>query len=225
MLPGFKWIRNLGVMTPVLGNRRSAGASVAHYPMARSRAIGLSVSLGCRCSKCWLNFHHWSSHRLTSSRSNQTGSNDFEISAASSISPVLSFIYTGIRDHRFRRIAEFLMADSSSIFAAPTAPPSSAKHRQSVSLTADPQMKRCPREMLCWMRVALAILMLGSACCVSEAQGTWSTAQLSVARSWLAATSVGHVAIFAGGYPHGNSHFSLRVEGLLLNFVCVLEFC
>ncbi len=29
--------------------------------------------------------------------------------------------------------------------------------------------------------------------------GTWSTAQLSVARMYLAATSVGNVAIFAGG--------------------------
>jgi len=31
------------------------------------------------------------------------------------------------------------------------------------------------------------------------ASGTWSTAQLSVARWYLAATSVGNVAIFAGG--------------------------
>ena len=31
------------------------------------------------------------------------------------------------------------------------------------------------------------------------ASGTWSTAQLSVARLILAATSVGNVAIFAGG--------------------------
>ncbi len=30
--------------------------------------------------------------------------------------------------------------------------------------------------------------------------GAWSTAQLSVARGYLAATSVGNVAIFAGGY-------------------------
>jgi hypothetical protein len=34
--------------------------------------------------------------------------------------------------------------------------------------------------------------------------GTWSTAQLSVARERLAATSVGNVAIFAGGY--GGNH-------------------
>ncbi len=30
--------------------------------------------------------------------------------------------------------------------------------------------------------------------------GTWSTAQLSVARQGLAAASVGNVAVFAGGY-------------------------
>ncbi len=33
----------------------------------------------------------------------------------------------------------------------------------------------------------------------NSASGTWSTAQLSVARYDLAATSVGNVAIFAGG--------------------------
>ena len=33
----------------------------------------------------------------------------------------------------------------------------------------------------------------------NSASGTWSTAQLSVARYGLAATSVGNVAIFAGG--------------------------
>ena len=34
----------------------------------------------------------------------------------------------------------------------------------------------------------------------NSASGTWSTAQLSVARYTLAATSVGNVAIFAGGW-------------------------
>jgi hypothetical protein len=33
----------------------------------------------------------------------------------------------------------------------------------------------------------------------NSASGTWSTAQLSVARTGLTATSVGNVAIFAGG--------------------------
>jgi hypothetical protein len=40
----------------------------------------------------------------------------------------------------------------------------------------------------------------------NSALGTWSTAQLSVARNSLAATSVGNVAIFAGGYT-GNCSF------------------
>ena len=40
----------------------------------------------------------------------------------------------------------------------------------------------------------------------NSASGTWSTAQLSVARWYLAATSVGNVAIFAGGYG-GNCSF------------------
>ena len=34
----------------------------------------------------------------------------------------------------------------------------------------------------------------------NSATGAWSTAQLSVARRFLAATSVGNVAIFAGGH-------------------------
>ncbi len=34
----------------------------------------------------------------------------------------------------------------------------------------------------------------------NSATGAWSTAQLSVGRSRLAAASVGNVAIFAGGY-------------------------
>ena len=33
----------------------------------------------------------------------------------------------------------------------------------------------------------------------NSASGTWSTAQLSVTRYFFAATSVGNVAIFAGG--------------------------
>ena len=46
------------------------------------------------------------------------------------------------------------------------------------------------------------------------ASGTWSTAQLSVARWFLAATSVGNVAIFAGGDV--DYCFTLFVEGLLV---------
>ena len=40
----------------------------------------------------------------------------------------------------------------------------------------------------------------------NSASGTWSTAQLSVARNYLAATSVGNVALFGGG-DTGNCSF------------------
>jgi hypothetical protein len=49
----------------------------------------------------------------------------------------------------------------------------------------------------------------------NSASGTWSTAQLSVARGYLAATSVGNVAIFAGG-AGGNCSLTLFVDGLLV---------
>ena len=54
----------------------------------------------------------------------------------------------------------------------------------------------------------------------NSASGTWSTAQLSVARSWLAATSVGNVAIFAGG-SGGNCSLTLFVEGLVFGLMRV----
>jgi hypothetical protein len=52
--------------------------------------------------------------------------------------------------------------------------------------------------------------------------GTWSTAQLSVARRRLAATSVGNVAIFAGGWT-GNCSLTLFVEGLLFGLMRVCD--
>ena len=54
----------------------------------------------------------------------------------------------------------------------------------------------------------------------NSASGTWSTAQLSVSRSNLAATSVGNVAIFAGGLS-GNCSLTLFVEGLLFGLMRV----
>jgi hypothetical protein len=52
------------------------------------------------------------------------------------------------------------------------------------------------------------------------ASGTWSTAQLSVARYSFAATSVGNVAIFAGGKA-GDCSLTLFVEGLLFGLMRV----
>jgi hypothetical protein len=50
--------------------------------------------------------------------------------------------------------------------------------------------------------------------------GTWSTAQLSVARNVLAATSVGNVALFSGGY---DGSALLLMEGVW--FLCCLSRC
>jgi hypothetical protein len=49
------------------------------------------------------------------------------------------------------------------------------------------------------------IFLLAMSCDIIavRAQGTWSTAQLKVARQSLAAVSVGNVALFAGGYNDG----------------------
>ena len=49
--------------------------------------------------------------------------------------------------------------------------------------------------------VALAVVMMvtSAALGMARAQGVWSTAQLSVGRFYLAAASVGNVALFAGG--------------------------
>jgi hypothetical protein len=45
----------------------------------------------------------------------------------------------------------------------------------------------------------------------NSATGMWSTAQLSVARYWFAAASVGNVALFAGGWT--GSALLCREEG------------
>ncbi len=43
----------------------------------------------------------------------------------------------------------------------------------------------------------------------NSTSGTWSAAQLSVARTSIAAISVGNVAIFAGGHTGGDSRFAV----------------
>jgi hypothetical protein len=54
-------------------------------------------------------------------------------------------------------------------------------------------------------RLLPMIFLLAISCDIIavRAQGTWSTAQLKVARQSLAAVSVGNVALFAGGYNDG----------------------
>jgi hypothetical protein len=75
--------------------------------------------------------------------------------------------------------------------------------------------------------VAVAVMMMitSAALGVARAQGTWSTAQLSVARYALAAASVGNVALFAGGWT-GSALLRRegRGDGVLL-VACVLSVC
>jgi hypothetical protein len=56
------------------------------------------------------------------------------------------------------------------------------------------------------------------------ATGAWTTAQLSVARTMLAAASVGNVALFAGGHSGTNGALLCRegVGGFLLLRACQL---
>ena len=113
------------------------------------------------------------------------------------------------------------IANSSSAPAAPAASSFSARRRPTAADSVESDSRRrCPRDARRWLRMVLSIVVLSSACCVSTAQGTWSTAQLSVARSRLAATSVGNVAIFAGGRA-GNFSLTLFVEGLLFGLTSV----
>jgi len=51
--------------------------------------------------------------------------------------------------------------------------------------------------------VAVAMMTMSATLGVARAQGTWATAQLSVGRQYFAATSVGNLAIFAGGFAYG----------------------
>jgi hypothetical protein len=70
----------------------------------------------------------------------------------------------------------------------------------------------------CLMRFTAGIVDVQVVDLYNSASGTWSTAQLSVARSDIGATSVGNVAIFAGGHT-GNSHFSLMGCSRCFKFV------
>jgi hypothetical protein len=92
-----------------------------------------------------------------------------------------------------RNSLSLIMARSTSVPAAAAVASSSARCRPVAAES------RCPLGARRCLHAALAIVLLSSACRVSTAQGTWSTAQLSVARRSFAATSVGNVAIFAGG--------------------------
>ncbi len=58
----------------------------------------------------------------------------------------------------------------------------------------------------------------------NSVSGTWSTAQLSAARVGLAGTSVGNLAIFAGGWQ-GRFSFALCYKGFVLELLCADDAC
>jgi hypothetical protein len=122
-----------------------------------------------------------------------------------------------------------VMAGSSCPPAAPAVP--SLRWRSRCQQLSEAQRRsRDTAVTHCWLRapVVLVIVTLISILYVSEAQsshnnsqslGTWSTAQLSVTRFAVAATSVGNVAIFAGGSIQGDSRFAI-FDRLLLSLLC-----
>jgi dihydroorotase-like cyclic amidohydrolase len=77
------------------------------------------------------------------------------------------------------------------------------------------------------MRVAAAGGYSNAVDLYNSASGTWSTAQLSGARWRLAATSVGNVAIFAGGQGGGGgiSNVTWCNRGRLVWLICVRHVC
>jgi uncharacterized protein YkvS len=84
----------------------------------------------------------------------------------------------------------------------------------------------CPEIACSLMRATAGGVASNAVDLYNGATGTWSTAQLSVARWGLAAASVGNVAIFAGGttgtIQHTSSNFTFPYcfEGFLLVFCC-----
>ena len=85
--------------------------------------------------------------------------------------------------------------------AVSTLPPAARGARLSVAcrnpVSTAPLWGSCRMHVL--LHAAVAAMIASAALSVAHAQG-WSTAQLSQARFFLSATSVGTVAIFAGGF-------------------------
>jgi hypothetical protein len=70
------------------------------------------------------------------------------------------------------------------------------------------------------MRVTAGHAVFDAVDLYNSASGTWSTAQLSVARQHLCATSVGNVALFAGGWT-GICSVASFYGGIVLELLCV----
>ena len=107
-----------------------------------------------------------------------------------------------VRIHSSSAAQQPLKAKSPSyrlLLASPPRDPDKSLQRLAVAALVDAGRSHCV--LVSVVLVAIMSAAIGAA----EAQGTWSTAQLSVARNHLAATSVGNLAIFAGGKIYLNS--------------------
>jgi hypothetical protein len=111
--------------------------------------------------------------------------------------------------------------------AVSTLPPADRGPRRSVacrnSVSAAPLWGSCRLHVL--LHAAVAAMMASAAFSVVHAQAEgWSTAQLSQARASPSATSVGTMAIFAGGYSSKLLGLCLLCEGLCYGNYGVLCF-
>jgi hypothetical protein len=79
-----------------------------------------------------------------------------------------------------------------------------------------------PCDLVLSLMRATAALPSNAVDLYNSATGMWSTAQLSVARNYLAAASVGNVALFAGGASTGSA--LLCGEGMVME-CCWLRVC
>ena len=114
--------------------------------------------------------------------------------------------------------------------AAPFLPaaalPSRACARAHVRLRSAAACKSDRSQRLLPVAVALMVMMATSAAFgVARAQGTWSTAQLSVARGYFAAASVGNVALFAGGLTGSALLWREGGGGVACIYDCVRVLC
>ena len=81
------------------------------------------------------------------------------------------------------------------------------------------------RATACYLTRATAGVASNAVDLYNSATGTWSTAQLSVARYDLAAASIGSVALFAGGYTGGALLCREGARDGVSIVACVLSVC
>ena len=99
------------------------------------------------------------------------------------------------------------------MFARSSFPASSALQPPPSARARTRALSATPFDTRSLLHVAVAVMIMSGVFGVARAQGSWSTAQLSVARASLAAASVGNVALFAGGYKSTGSALLCREGG------------